>query len=39
MSEAIRRETQLKKWRRAWKLQLIEEGNPDWRDLYNELVG
>ena len=38
MSEAIRREKQLKKWNRKWKLRLIEEGNPDWRDLYEEIV-
>jgi putative endonuclease len=31
---AITREKQIKKWRRAWKVQLIEETNPDWRDLY-----
>lgn len=35
---AIRREKQLKKWNRAWKLQLIEESNPDWRDLYEDIV-
>ena len=37
MPDAILREKQIKKWRRAWKLALIEEGNPDWRDLYQEL--
>jgi putative endonuclease len=31
---AIEREKQIKKWRRAWKLRLIEESNPDWNDLY-----
>ena len=31
---AIKREKQLKKWRRDWKVRLIEEQNPDWRDLY-----
>jgi putative endonuclease len=31
---AIRREKQLKKWNRAWKLRLIEQGNPAWIDLY-----
>ncbi len=35
---AIRREKQLKKWNRAWKLRLIEEANPEWRDLYEELL-
>ncbi len=33
MASAIRREKQLKKWRRDWKLNLIEQANPDWRDL------
>ena len=32
--DAIRREKQIKKWRRAWKLRLIEADNPAWRDLY-----
>ena len=36
--EAIRREKQLKKWKRSWKIRLIEEMNPEWRDLYYELV-
>ncbi len=39
MIEAIRREKQLKGWRRSWKIDLIEQGNPDWRDLYSELSG
>jgi putative endonuclease len=33
MESAIRREKQLKKWNRAWKMRLIEEANPQWRDL------
>ncbi len=33
MLEAIRREKQLKKWPRKWKLNLIESDNPEWRDL------
>ena len=33
MIEAITREKQLKKWNRAWKIQLIEENNPLWKDL------
>lgn len=37
--EAIQREKRIKEWRRAWKLELIEHGNPDWRDLYGDLVG
>ncbi len=35
---AIQREKQLKKWERAWKLELIEKDNPDWRDLYDDIV-
>jgi len=33
MENAITREKRIKKWNRAWKLQLIESENPDWRDL------
>lgn len=36
---AIQREKRLKEWRRDWKISLIEETNPDWRDLYQELAG
>ena len=36
---AIRREKQLKKWLRAWKIALIEKTNPEWRDLWPEVVG
>lgn len=39
IESAIRREKAIKKWRRAWKLSLIEETNPDWRDLYETLTG
>ncbi len=35
--EARAREHSLKRWRRAWKIALIEKHNPDWRDLTNEL--
>jgi len=35
---AIRREKAIKKWKRAWKIQLIEKSNPEWRDLFNELT-
>jgi putative endonuclease len=38
METAIMREKKLKKWRRAWKLELIEKMNPEWRDLYQEIV-
>ena len=37
MVSAIEREKSIKTWRRAWKLGLIEEMNPQWRDLYAEL--
>lgn len=35
---AMLREMQMKKWRRAWKIQLIETENPTWRDLYDEIA-
>jgi putative endonuclease len=38
MYAAITREKQLKKWNRAWKLRLIEAQNPDWRDLWEEII-
>jgi putative endonuclease len=38
MTDAIAREKRIKKWRRAWRITLIEEGNPDWRDLYDEIL-
>ena len=38
MHEAIKREKQIKRWRRAWKLELIEAGNPTWRDLFQDIV-
>ncbi len=34
MESAIGREKAIKEWKRAWKLKLIEEVNPDWKDLY-----
>jgi putative endonuclease len=37
--EAIRREKRLKKWPREWKIALKEASNPEWRDLYPEIVG
>ena len=38
MHSAIAREKAIKEWKRAWKLELIERGNPQWRDLYDEIV-
>ena len=35
---AIQRETSIKRWRRKWKLDLIEQANPQWHDLYEALV-
>ena len=37
MTSAIIREKKLKKWRRAWKIELIEKENPDWADLYQSI--
>lgn len=34
---AITREKQMKKWRRSWKIRLIEEKNPDWKDSYDDI--
>jgi len=36
---AITREKQLKKWKRQWKINLIEEENKEWRDLYKDITG
>jgi len=38
MEEAILREKAMKKWRRTWKIDAIESMNPEWRDLYPELL-
>ncbi len=38
MESAIRREKAIKEWKRAWKLELIEESNPEWTDLYEGLL-
>ena len=37
MVAAIQREKQMKKWDRAWKIQLIEKQNPNWRDLWPDI--
>ena len=39
VTDAIQRETSLKRWNRAWKMQLIEQEDPDWLDLYPALCG
>jgi putative endonuclease len=38
IEQAILREKRLKKWDRAWKIQLIEENNPNWDDLYSRIA-
>ena len=38
MESAILREKVLKKWNRIWKLRLIEQFNPEWKDLYEQLT-
>jgi len=38
MESAITREKQLKKWHRAWKIELIEKTNPTWRDLWLDIA-
>ena len=36
--EAMAHEKRLKKWQRSWKIQLIERDNPEWRDLYEDML-
>jgi putative endonuclease len=38
MESAIRREKQMKEWKRKWKLELIESVNPNWQDIYHEIA-
>jgi putative endonuclease len=38
MNSAIEREKQMKEWKRAWKLKLIEKSNPNWNDLYDSII-
>lgn len=38
IQQAILREKQIKKWNRDWKINLIEENNPEWLDLYHEII-
>ena len=38
MESAIAREKAIKEWKRVWKVELIENGNPTWRDLNDEIV-
>jgi len=39
MAAAIKREKQMKEWKRDWKIKLIQSSNPDWRDLHEETCG
>lgn len=38
METAIAREKQIKRWLRSWKIELIEQSNPNWRDLWGDIV-
>jgi len=38
LEAARQRERSLKRWRRSWKIQLVEQENPEWRDLYDILL-
>jgi len=38
MGVAITREKAIKEWKRSWKIRLIQETNPEWNDLYDELL-
>ncbi|MFA4994928.1 MAG: GIY-YIG nuclease family protein [Bdellovibrionales bacterium] len=38
ITDAIQREKCVKEWKREWKLELIEKFNPDWKDLYNDIL-
>lgn len=38
IESARAREVAMKRWKRAWKVRLIEEGNPEWRDLYDDIL-
>ena len=38
MAQAIQREKRIKKWNRAWKIELIEKENPDWHDLWPQIA-
>jgi len=38
LTEMVRRERQIKEWKRNWKLRLIIQQNPEWKDLYNEVL-
>jgi len=39
IEDALYREKCIKEWKRAWKIELIEKMNPEWRDLYDDILG
>ena len=39
ITEAIKREKALKQWYRKWKVELIEKDNPEWKDLFEDIIG
>ena len=39
VKQGISREKRMKKWKRQWKIRLIEQFNPHWEDLYDSLIG
>jgi putative endonuclease len=39
MNDAIRREKEIKRWKRTWKIHLIEMDNPTWWDLFGKIIG
>ena len=38
IEDAIEREKNIKRWRRSWKIELINQTNPAWRDLYKDII-
>ena len=38
IDSALRREKQLKNWKRQWKIELINKNNPEWKDLYDQIA-
>jgi len=38
INEAIKREKNIKKWKRFWKIKLVNTKNPEWKDLYDEII-
>jgi putative endonuclease len=38
VTSAIQRETNIKRWKRSWKLALIEKDNPGWKDLFVDMM-